>query len=62
MHKLRHIMTTEGETLAHVIPRIIVVVEDDRLPTDNDITSSKREQNHAASDENIVSWSYSDDD
>jgi len=36
-----------------------VVVEDDRLPTDDDITSSdsETEQNGVASDENIVSES-----
>ena len=41
-----------------------VAVEDDRLPTDDDITSldNETEWNDVASDENIVSGSDSDDD
>ena len=41
-----------------------VAVEDDILPSDDDISSSDREteQNEVASDENIVSGTGSDDD
>jgi len=41
-----------------------VAVEDDKSPTDDDITSSyiETEQDDVASDENIVSGSDSDDD
>jgi len=43
---------------------VSVALEDDRLPTDDDITSSNNEteQNDVASDENIVSKSDIDDD
>ena len=50
------------------VPRVTdsceVAVEDDILPSDDDISSSDREteQNEVASDENIVSGTGSDDD